>query len=146
LIAGFVSHFILDMIPHFDYKLRSTRIEPDKTLDGDIVIDKTFLADLVIMGIDFAIGFSLSWLFFVFTGVVPASVALAGAMGGVLPDALQFVYYKFGRHYLRPLQSFHMKAHSKTRIKDPIKGTLSYTLIITLALVIGCWRFFVWVA
>lgn len=146
LVAGFVSHFVLDMFPHFDYKLRSTRIEPEKTLDGDIIIDRTFFLDLMVMGLDLTFGLFLSWLFFVFTGAISLPVALAGVVGGVLPDALQFVYYKFGRRHLRPLQSFHMRVHSSIRIKDPLWGVSLYSLVITLAFFLGVWRFFVWVA
>lgn len=146
LVVGFVSHFILDMIPHFDYKLRSVKIEAGKTLDGDIVIDKTFFADLIVLGVDLSVGLFLAWLFFVFTGAISLPVALAGAIGGVLPDALQFVYYKFGRRHLRPLQSFHARVHNKIRLKDPVWGTLLYGLIISTAFLVGVWRFFVWVA
>lgn len=146
LVAGFVSHFVLDMIPHFDYRLRSAKIEVSKTLDGDLIIGRPFFQDLAVMGVDCLLGLGLSWLFFSFAGGVPSSVILAGALGGVLPDALQFAYYKIDRRRLRVLQAFHMRVHTSLRIKDPVKGFFWYSIIIVLALLLGNWRFFFWVA
>jgi hypothetical protein len=103
--AGFGSHFLLDAIPHFDYHIRSLKLNLDMPLESDIVIGKDFARDLAIMGADCLIGFAVAIFLSWNQSSMPA--VIAGALGGVVPDALQFAYYRFRKEPLISLQRFH---------------------------------------
>ena len=89
---GFVSHFILDAVPHWDYHLD--------------FFETNLLSrnDLIKLAADFVLGLSLVWLF------VPTLIW--GALGALTPDALQFIYRKTKFRFLAPLQSFHLWIHA----------------------------------
>lgn len=145
LVVGFVSHFVLDRFPHWDYNLRSARFESEsRRLEGDLIIGREFFSDLTKMVFDALAGLCLSLVFFSLSGQTNWIVVVSAVFGGLLPDALQFVYYKIDRRRLRLLQRFHLKAHSTKKIKDPIRGLLIYSFIIIFAIIFGSWRFFFW--
>jgi len=111
--AGFVSHFAIDALPHWDYVgiLRSVEHDESRPLDDDMRIGRDFVHDLAIIVADGVLGALLAvaagvWLL----GATP-ELALVGAGAGVFPDLLQFVYYKIRRTPLEPalhyLQIFH---------------------------------------
>lgn len=103
---GFGSHFLLDAIPHWDYKLDSMEKDEKNPLDADMKFGKNFLFDLCKIGADCLLGFVLVFLFF---GRFGADVAVFfGALGAVTPDALQFLYFKWKHEPLKSLQKFHM--------------------------------------
>src|SRR3989344_6041507 len=108
-IAGAASHFLLDAIPHWDYELRSSRKDEKNPLNNDIMIGRDFWFDLIKLGTDALVGLVLSWLFFqsFFTGQLGLLTFTAGAAGGLLPDALQFAYFKLRSPWLTALQRFH---------------------------------------
>lgn len=119
--AGAASHFLLDAIPHWDYKLRSSRKDEDNPLNNDIVIGRYFWFDLIKIGTDALLGLILSWLFFhsffADHGQLGLLTFIAGAIGGLLPDALQFAYFKLRSPWLTALQRFHYWIHADhTRI------------------------------
>lgn len=126
-LAAFLSHFAMDAIPHWDYKLLSKNGE-------DMVIGKEFIIDLMRVGFDFLLGITLSFLFFQPEGQPIQWTILIGAVGGVLPDPLQFAYWKFRHEPLLSLQRFHIRAHAKKRFKNPFMG-ISLQIIIVLAAV-----------
>ncbi len=112
-VVGFASHFVIDAIPHGHYRLHSKTYHPEAKLDEDMKVKSwAFLFDLARTGIDCLTGITLALLFFSRGGADILSPFL-GAIGGVLPDALQFVYWKIKSEPLTSLQRFHIWIHAK---------------------------------
>lgn len=135
---GFLSHFILDTVPHWDYHLESN-VNPASrhTLDDDFVIGKGFYKNLVKVGFDFLAGVLLAYLFFAhgvsFLHFLQGGI-LWGALGGMAPDFLQFVYFKIRKEPLISLQKFHLFMHADLRLGDrPILGPAMQAGIIILS-------------
>lgn len=65
-VFGLLSHYMLDVLPHWDYPLlSSTKSSSENALDGTInVRGKAFAIDLVKVSIDFLIGLSITIYFF----------------------------------------------------------------------------------
>ena len=111
-IAGFVSHLVIDAIPHWNEgrMLRSLRVDANDPLNADMELGKSFLLDLIYLGSESAIGLAVGigifcfWLFH-----VSPIVILLGVIGGLLPDALHFVYFKTHSRVLKPFESFHSR-------------------------------------
>lgn len=142
-VLGFGSHFVLDSIPHWDYKLLSSSKDEKNPMNNDMIINKNFVYDLFKIGFDVSLGFILAYLFFGVSMSNDFLVALsAGAVGGVLPDALQFVYFKFRREPIYTLQKFHVWIHSSISLnKKPLLGISTQALLIILVVLIQ--KFFV---
>src|SRR3989344_2738388 len=106
--AGFVLHFMLDAIPHWEYRIHSDSINPK--IGKKLVFDRDLFGDILRIGSDMSLGIILSLAFF----YSPESTfaVLAGALGGVMPDALQFVYGRVRRGPIVYLQKFHEWIHS----------------------------------
>lgn len=138
LSAGFISHFLLDSIPHWDYKLASLEGDRDG-LEKDIrVYSLNFVFDLVKIGLDFLIGLISLWLIWQFLGWEISNTVIWGAIGGVLPDFLQFAYVKLRAWPLTQLQPFHMWIHTKIRLDGrwvigPFLQAIVALAVITLA-------------
>ena len=87
VVAGFASHFVIDSIPHWDYRLRSISLKADARNIWRIT---AALRDLAVIGFDAFAGLVLAVGIF---GTKANMVAvLAGAVGGMLPDPLKLVY------------------------------------------------------
>ena len=117
---GFASHFALDAIPHWDYKILSLQKKNESdNMTSDMKVDINFFYDFLRIGSDFSIGIILSLLFFANDLSTHSIIlALAGAIGGVLPDFLQFVYFKLRCEPLISLQKFHIFIHAKKKLDD----------------------------
>ena len=140
--AGAASHFLLDAIPHWDYELRSSRKDEKNPLNNDIVIGRDFWFDLIKLGADTFVGLTLSWFFFqsFFIGQLGLSTFAMGAVGGLLPDLLQFVYFKLRSPWLTALQRFHQWIHADHDHKlEPVIGIISQAFLI--AIIISTVRF-----
>ncbi|OJI09182.1 MAG: hypothetical protein COV08_02005 [Candidatus Vogelbacteria bacterium CG10_big_fil_rev_8_21_14_0_10_49_38] len=141
-VAGFGSHFLLDALPHWEYELRSFRRDRVNPLNNDLVLDRAFLNDLAKIGLDAGLGLALVWFFFVFgAGSSPGSV-LAGALGGILPDGLSFVYMKTRSRSILVLQKFHILIHTEKIITNPVAGLPWQALLLVGTLLFGGWSFF----
>ncbi len=117
-LIGFLSHFLLDAIPHWDYPLRSGNGETEE-LKKDLIIGKHFFIDLTYIGFDFLFGIFLGLLLLPshhigLMGLIQSPI-LWGIFGAVTPDFLQFVYFKIRKEPLTSLQRFHMNIHAKYR-------------------------------
>ncbi len=88
---AFASHFVLDMIPHWDYTLYSDSIDPQK--GGAIVLNRHLFYDALRIGGDGIGGLVLAYIFF-FSPVHPW-LWFFGAAAAMFPDFLQFVYIRF---------------------------------------------------
>ncbi len=119
-VLGFSSHFILDAIPHWDYSLSSE--EPGKNgQEKDFAMDKRFVKDLFKLSLDIGIGVVVVAVLLWRAAPMAIIGAIVGGTFGVLPDLLQFVYFHYKWHFLRPLQWFHTSfMHAKTQLNDEI--------------------------
>lgn len=122
-LLAFASHFVLDAIPHWNYRLRSFR-STKETGRGrpDMAWGKDFLIDLSKIALDGLLGVGLAFLLFRPQSWHDVLITLVGVMGGVLPDALQFLYWKLGGKPLAWFQRAHHAAHFGEDIENPIVG------------------------
>ena len=118
-LAGFIIHFLLDSIPHFD-----------TTDKGKFTFRQIFLVVA-----DFAIGLML--IFWVIRADISINSPFVwGAFGGMVPDLLDNVPFwnkafrksKIGRKF----HNFHNLFHSRLFNHKPFLGLLSQYLIIAL--------------
>ena len=130
-ILGFVSHFLIDAIPHWHYPLGSIEKDKANQLNNDMsVFDKKFPLDLFKMGSDALLGMLLSLFFFKAQYPYIFSAAFIGAVAGVLPDALQFVHMKWRHEPMISLQRFHLWIHAKKDLDDQTFRGVSYQILI----------------
>lgn len=133
---AFLSHFAIDAIRHGHYSLRSKVRDEKDPLNSDMVVGKSFLFDLVKIGLDFSFGLIFAQLFF--NGPSPTIdwTIMLYAFMGTLPDALQFAYFKIRKEPLTSLQKFHIFIHSKKNFNNNpkiavlIETTTSATAVI----------------
>jgi hypothetical protein len=134
-VAAFSSHFLLDSLPHWDYRLVSQQRDFDNPMNLDFAIDRRFLHDLRHIFCDILIGVGLSvvMLLFFHSPILPA--LLIGVVGGVLPDALQVVYSKFRHEPLVSLQRFHQWIQKGKSLEvSPLRGILLQVAVIFIVL------------
>ena len=115
IAAAFLSHFAIDVTPHWDYILRSGREDPQNPMNSDMIIGKDFIFDLVRVCVDALLGIALSLLIFFPQESYQLLIVLLGAGFGILPDPLQFAYWKIRKEPFLSLQRFHRWAHSKDK-------------------------------
>lgn len=133
---AFGSHFMLDSIPHWDYKLHSFKKDPEGKLNHDMVLGKMFLFDLMRMGVDALIGAVISFIItFYILHITSIPLICAAIIGGILPDPLQFVYWKTRSRFLLPLQKFHKWIHARSIQVHHIHGILLQAAIMVLFLI-----------
>ena len=133
LVAAFASHFALDAIPHFDYSLQASVKDEKNPMNNDIALDKRFAKDLINIGLDILIGLLILTYILIFLGKFSLPILIAGAIGGVVPDALQLVYMKFRHEPLISLQKFHIWIQRDGRLRSkPFIGILSQIAIIVI--------------
>ena len=140
--AGFVSHFLLDAIPHWDYDLISRKENGENPLDNDIIIDRNSFIDLFKIGCDMVLGITLSLILFGFPDFnlnsILSSSVLWGVAGGITPDALQFVYFKWKHEPMISLQKIHLWAHTKKELSNrPILGIFLQIILIIVVVSIS---------
>ena len=138
--AGVMSHFLIDAIPHWDWKPLAVIREVDKNsvyykLQSDI---KYFIYDFLRVFLDIALG--LMFTYIVASSFLDEKIAIAvllAAFGGVLPDGLQFLYFLKQKEPLATLQRFHEWIHSSIEFppKRTFLGILCQVPIAVLALV-----------
>jgi len=134
--AGFISHFAIDSLPHWDYTLTSSRKHED-FLQMDMEIGKDFAWDMAKIFFDIVLGFSICALIAEVLHF-PIAIALLGAAAGIVPDGLQFVYFKTRSKLLEPLQRFHHRIQEGKQRKYPAwKGiSLQAGLVIVVLFVV----------
>lgn len=127
---GFVSHFILDSIPHWDYNLNSKEKDSKDPLVSDMLLGKEFFRDLLKISLDALIGvaWGLGIAHFIFQNI--SWGIFFGIVGGLMPDFLQFVYMKWRHEPLVSLQRFHKWIHAKKEITNFVYGIFAQILII----------------
>jgi len=132
---AFASHFVLDAIPHWDYPLSSSKTDDENRMNDDMVMDKTFYFDLSRIALDMSCGVLLALAFFSLSSPYLFWVPIVGVCGATLPDALQFVYWKWRHQPLIALQRFHLWIHSKVNFNErPIIGVPFQIVVIILTI------------
>lgn len=123
--AAFASHFLVDAIPHVDYRIRSASI--NTKIRAPLTFDRNFFLDMLSIGADAVLGMLLALILF---SATPWQIAL-GAFAGMFPDALQFAYARFPREPLSSLQRFHEWIHTRHRLREhKIAGVVSQVLFL----------------
>ena len=140
-VLAFISHFLLDAIPHWDYHLSSHASDGHDHLNDDLVLNKAFIKDLSKIGLDMLLGLLI--VLIIASQYQNLFIPLIlGLIAGVLPDFLQFVYMKWRHEPMISLQKFHIWIHAKTDLNNrPAVGITFQVILVVLALVI--WRFIV---
>jgi len=137
---AFASHFLLDAIPHWDYPLNSYKTDESNHLNDDMPINKSFFIDLLKIGFDMLCGIFLVLMFFGFKGGnISISnitwIPFIGLVGAVLPDSLQFVYWKWRHQPLIALQKFHLWVHAKKDFNNSPSTGVPFQIAIILIIV-----------
>jgi hypothetical protein len=140
--AAFASHLAIDSMPHWDYQawLRSTERDMLDPLKNDMRWGRDLWHDVAVIGADAIIGTLLAVLVFGWWWGLSVPIALVGAWAGVLPDFLQFVYYKTRTVWigalLLPLQQLHLRLQmAKHRYGwGAVKGLFMQSLVVGVAL------------
>ena len=128
---AFASHFAVDAIPHYDYHIESTSIDP--RFATALRLDATLFRDFLRIGSDAFLGFALSILFF-----GPTVATIAGIVGGMLPDFLQFAWMRIQHEPLNSLQRFHKWIHSKNRLEGrPLFGIFTQMAFLAAVIVVA---------
>ncbi len=135
-ILGFLSHFVLDAIPHWDYKPTSKIRSSSGPLDDDIILNRSFVVDLGKISLDFIIGLGII-LVIRYLFRFPLEPLIIGGIAGILPDFLQFVYFKTRVEPFVSLQKFHVWIHSKKRVKSPFRGISAQVAIVLMFIAIA---------
>ncbi len=113
-VMGFLSHFVLDAIPHWDYPLRSATNSSTSSIE-DMRVGKDFVFDLLKIIADAILGLAVVMFvfqpeFYSFSDIITSGI-FWGVVGGMAPDFLQFVYFKFKIQPFISLQHFHSWIH-----------------------------------
>jgi hypothetical protein len=131
--AAFVSHFVLDAIPHWDYPLSSRMVAwdgaPAHTV-SELIRSSGFWIDCLKIGADVVGGLGL--VAYLTNG---DALLLTCAAAAMFPDFLQFAHARFPESILSHLQRFHMWIHAQKRITNVIVGPALQIALI--AVVIG---------
>ena len=90
-VIGLISHYVLDAIPHWDYL--SDEFEPGIKTEKSFIKRKEFWREIIKITTDALAGFGFL-AFFVFIDK-DANIAplIVSALFGILPDAMQFLYW-----------------------------------------------------
>ncbi|MCX6717174.1 MAG: hypothetical protein NTU76_00670 [Candidatus Taylorbacteria bacterium] len=129
-VLAFLSHYVIDSIPHNHYAHDSFILKETKSI-ASLIHNIRGLYQFSIIIFDFLIGLFLSILIFS-RDWDTLLITLLGVAGGVLPDFLQFLYFKFKKWPFISLQKFHGKFECKKNIEHkPFLGaSIQITTII----------------
>lgn len=134
---AFASHFVFDAIPHWHYRVRSIQRNKHDRMKNDMVIGKHFAGDVALIGCDALLGIGISLIVFSYFLHLPYAYIAMGAIAGILPDPLQFVYWKFRHEPIKSLQRLHMRVHAETDLDArPLLGVGSQILLMGLSVIL----------
>lgn len=132
--AGFISHYLIDTLPHWDYELLSAQEDLNNPMNSDMAINKDFLIDLLKVFLDFCFGIFVSFLIFTKSEFPPLWMMTA-IVGSVFPDVLAFFYWKIKKEPLTSLQRLHIWTQKCESFK--IRPFLGFSLQLSFALIIA---------
>jgi len=135
VFLAFVSHFVLDMIPHLDYRLKSVE-NSDNPLLVKIINNHHRYTDFCRVAFDGLLGlsFPLVTIYLLFGDHL--YIALAGSAFAILPDFLQFVYFKTHAKLLASYAKFHTKINIRAHLyKRPVLGFVTQFVVALISVV-----------
>jgi hypothetical protein len=143
-ILGFVlavaSHYVIDMIPHNHYAHQHYILKETNSI-ASLSHNIKAVYQLLLIIFDFIMGVFMSILFFT-KDWHSLLITLIGVAGGVLPDFLQFLYFKYKREPFLSHIKFHGKFESKNNLDHrPALGAL-IQLTTTAVFVLGYFLIF----
>lgn len=118
-LTALASHYLSDAIPHWDYKILSiskNHDEPDRDAIRWPFGTKIFWKDLARFATDAFLGAGILYIFLRPKSLEDFLFFAAIVSGSVLPDFLQGLYFTRYFNFLRPLQRFHDKIHTKIKL------------------------------
>jgi len=120
-----VSHYLLDAIPHPEYKLRFLKAE---------TTNRENAVDLLKLGVDFASGF----FFVAFVGIKSLNFPymMFGMAMAVLPDFFQLLYRLYKNRALEIFQKIHDYFHFEKKMAFAWRGIFTIIISLTSALAI----------
>lgn len=119
-LTGFISHYILDAIPHWDKYLSPEFKKKTELKDGAIFKEKFFWKEISKVVIDILIGTAIFFLiFFKFFSTGSIVSAIVAIFFGVLPDPLQLLYFVTHSRFLKLNYDFQYFLHSVIYKKEP---------------------------
>lgn len=127
--VAFLSHFVLDAIPHWDYPIQSGSSSGRGFEKG-----KALIFDFGKVAGDAALGFFLTYGLFM-SGLFYTEYSFLiflGAFFSMVPDGLQFLYHVYKSKVLAWIQNIHMTIHSDTKITHPVIGPLLQVIFIVV--------------
>ncbi|MEY4747229.1 MAG: hypothetical protein RLZZ416_278 [Candidatus Parcubacteria bacterium] len=125
--AAFASHFLVDAIPHLDYKIFSASVHPNG--GAPMKYDRALLLDAIRICADGLIGMALSFALFATRDTW--LLIMIGATAGILPDSLQFAYARLRKEPLASLQRFHEWMHTRHHFREhQVLGVVSQVMFV----------------
>ena len=129
---SFISHYLLDLIPHWDYKLSLWDFKEKG--EKAILSKKNIIRDSVKISIDLilgvAVGFWIIGLPIGFEGFFMIGLII---FASCLPDILQVSYIFWKKFPLVQLQKLHSIFHAKLKLNNqPIKGIAIQAIVLIL--------------
>lgn len=134
--VAFASHFVVDAIPHWHYPVRSIQKNKHDRMKNDMVIGRHFAGDVAMIGFDALLGMAISLLAFSYFLHLSPMLILIGVVGGILPDPLQFVYWKFRHEPVKSLQRLHMGVHARIDVESLLLGVGLQILLMSLSVLL----------
>ncbi len=136
-IIGWLSHYILDFIIHWDYPLSVTKTKKVQFPEGNPFLNKEILIDVSKVIVDALLGFIIVYLFLRDGVQFFNPILFAGALGGTIPDFLQFLYAIRNIKLVGVFQKFHNFMHAQRDFSTrPILGISIQLILIFVILVL----------
>ena len=138
-IIGMISHYLVDAIPHWQYRFRSLMKSRGNPEAKNIFSKKELLRDMFYLALDFGFGIFLPLYFLGTRGgeEFPFAIIL-GALGGMFPDALQFFHWLMPRGLLDLHQKFHDRVHTTHEFPErSISGVILQIIIVAACVFIS---------
>jgi len=134
-LLAFLSHFVLDAIPHWDYKINSLEEKENKE-EMEIKNGINLYSDIMKVAFDGLLGISVPLIIVFLIGKKYFFIALLGSSLAILPDFLQALYFKTHTPLLHHFMRFHTYIHSRIRLDNrPIFGGVLQLLLVAITVV-----------
>ncbi|MEK7593146.1 MAG: hypothetical protein AAB464_00285, partial [Patescibacteria group bacterium] len=131
-LVSFLSHYLLDLIPHWDYELSLFDEKNRKFTLKDLI--KISIDLFLGMAMGMAIGFLILGLPVSFEGFFTIGLIV---FASCLPDILQIGYISWGKFPFVQLQKFHSVFHAKLKLNNqPIKGIAIQAIVLFILIIL----------